>query len=218
MINITIEGQIGVGKTTFISKLAKEFVNDGLEIDVLPEPVAEWVSFGAQKENMLKLMYSNPTAHSFNFQLTALLTKVEQIKRTTAKNVIVERSILAQKYVFLPILKENGSINDLQLEICERYMTVFSEMERNTPSVIIYLRVTPEKAMERIKLRNRMEEEDIELEYLKRIHCKYENWLPHEGNVLWVDANDFGTLDAKHVFDRLKEVMCFDNLKRKMPC
>ena len=48
---------------------------------------------------------------------------------------------------------------------------------RIKPDLIIYLHTTPQAAMKRIIARGRPEEAGIEIEYLARLHQKYEGWL-----------------------------------------
>lgn len=60
--------------------------------------------------------------------------------------------------------------------------------------LIIYLRCTPEKVMNRIKLRSRAEEKDISFEYVKSLHDLHEDWLmnkkfPVPAPVLILDTN-----------------------------
>ncbi len=60
--------------------------------------------------------------------------------------------------------------------------------------LIIYLRAKPETCLERIKTRNRPEEQSITLDYLKQLHERHEEWLSSQTRtlitpVLIVDAN-----------------------------
>ena len=201
--HIAVEGSIGAGKTTFLENLAKEFQRNQLNHATLTEPVGEWMSFGKMGENMLGKMYANPSRCSFSFQLVALLTRIEQMNNITVRNLLIERTILAQKYVFLPLLKENNALTTTEHEICERFMTYLSALSANEPSMIIYLQTTPEKAKERIVLRGRKEEENIQIEYLQRIHTKYENWLTSYPNVIIINANEIEKVQPKEVFKQI---------------
>ena len=60
--------------------------------------------------------------------------------------------------------------------------------------LIIYLRTTPEKALERINVRARSEENTIPLEYIQQLHSLHEEWLisgkyPLPAPVLVIDAD-----------------------------
>jgi deoxynucleoside kinase len=57
-----VEGNIGSGKSTFLSQFS------GLaNVDVLTEPVAMWRNVGG-RHNLLQLMYDDPKRHSLTFQ------------------------------------------------------------------------------------------------------------------------------------------------------
>lgn len=60
--------------------------------------------------------------------------------------------------------------------------------------LIIYLRCTPQKVMDRIRFRSRSEEKDISLEYIQSLHDLHEDWLikrkfPVPAPVLVLDTN-----------------------------
>ena len=57
------------------------------------------------------------------------------------------------------------------------------------PDHIIYLRVTAEECLRRLKSRNRSEESGVSLEYLARLNSYYDNWLLTRDNVSIVNAH-----------------------------
>jgi deoxyadenosine/deoxycytidine kinase len=203
---VAVEGTIGAGKSTLLSKLSQELADRGIENSLLTEPVESWQSFGTSGVNLLKEMYFKPKQNSFYFQLVALITKLEQIKEPNKELILMERTIEAQLRVFLPLLKENGSVTELEYEICSRFMMHLSAMENNKPSLLVYLRVEPGMAKERIELRGRVEEADVSMTYLESIHKKYEQWLGGDTEVLVVESSEAFDIEnlAKKIIDRLK--------------
>jgi deoxyadenosine/deoxycytidine kinase len=194
-IHVAIEGNIGAGKTT----LAHQLVNycdqyDSVKFELFEEPVSEWKCFGQQQTNLLNLMYENPTKYSFDFQLAALLTKCEQLynyTKSTKTNILVERTIEAQTMVFVPHLKLNNHLTDCQYEILIRIMNFQIKMNNLKPDLYIYLRTTPEIAKQRIKKRGRMEEKDINIEYLQELHDKYEKWFENPAeNIIIINGDE----------------------------
>ena len=199
---IAVEGTIGAGKTTFLKNLSNELKNSGIKHGLLCEPVSEWRSFGPSQQNLLREMYHDPKAYSFDFQLVALLTKCEQVANQSEKILLIERTIGSQLNVFLPILKENNSITNLEFEICSRFMVYLSSLETHSTSFTVYIRVSPVLAKERIIQRGRIEEKEISAEYLQKIHQKYEDWLSHAENVLVLDSES-----AEQESKCLKEIL-----------
>jgi deoxyadenosine/deoxycytidine kinase len=56
---------------------------------------------------------------------------------------------------------------------------------------LVYLRAKPETCLERIRTRNRPEEQSITLDYLNQLHERHEEWFSSRNRtpVLIVDAN-----------------------------
>ena len=101
MVHICIEGNIGSGKSYFISKFSKEIKTQlGLNILTLSEPVDIWQDFHGT--NMLKAMYNEPLEYAYKFQNLALSTKIDQLLKPQNRHVLVERSIMAQRKIFIP--------------------------------------------------------------------------------------------------------------------
>jgi deoxyadenosine/deoxycytidine kinase len=193
-IHVAIEGNIGAGKTT----LAHQLVNycdqyDSVKFKLFEEPVSEWKSFGQQQTNLLKLLYENPTKYSFDFQVSVLLTKCEQLHnytKSTKTNILVERTIESQTMVFVPHLKLNNYLTDCQYEILIRLMNFQIKMNNLKPDLYIYLRTTPSIAKKRIQERGRIEEKDINIEYLQQLHDKYEEWFKNPSeNIMIIDGD-----------------------------
>ena len=70
---IYVEGNIGTGKTTFLKNLN---VEDNYKIQILFEPVDEWI-----KSGMLRKFYSDPEKFSFLFQCYCLFTRFKQFEK-----------------------------------------------------------------------------------------------------------------------------------------
>jgi len=164
MFHISVEGSVGVGKSTFLKKFKNHFENE-LNFTLLSEPVDVWTNYGKNKYNLLEMMYQNIPGAPMAFQSMALLTKLKQLQNT--QNVILsERSILAQKNVFLPLLLKNNKISPLENELLIDWIDTLSPHFNLKPDFTVYLQCTAENSMNRILARGRLEERDITLGYL----------------------------------------------------
>lgn len=168
--NIIIEGNIGAGKSTLLQYF-KQFPET--KILTFREPVEQWSNFHGV--NLLDLMYTDRSTWAFSFQLFALLTmlKTHQIS-TEHKIKIMERSFYSSK-IFTKANAILNAINPIQCEILNHW---YDFIEKEFPihvDLIIYLQTTPEMLMDRIKTRNRPEEQGMELSYLKMIHELHED-------------------------------------------
>jgi deoxyadenosine/deoxycytidine kinase len=155
-MKISIEGNIGSGKSTLISRLCKE-----KRIPVFLEPVDEW-------KEWLTLFYTDPTRWGLSFNLHVLLTFNRW--KDNAFFAIYERSPLSNRYVFTELGHDEGRLNNLELELFD---TMYQKLAWE-PDVVIYIRTDPQTSMERMQARARECESCVPLDYLKAIHNKHE--------------------------------------------
>ena len=77
---ISIEGNIGSGKSTLIKNLKKSF-NDNQDIIFLTEPVDVWNTIvDSSGETILEKYYHNQEKYAFSFQMMAYITRLTQLK------------------------------------------------------------------------------------------------------------------------------------------
>lgn len=177
-MKISIDGPIGAGKSSLLSRLCKE-----TRLPVFLEPVDDW-------KDWLSLFYSDPARWGMSFNINVLLT-FNQWKNNDFLS-FYERSPISNRYVFSELQHEQGRMNDLELSLFER---VYDKLAW-TPDVVVYIRTTPEVSMERMRKRGRECENEVPLEYHQAIFRKYEEiFLPSAANkknnctVIVIDGN-----------------------------
>jgi len=160
-IIISVDGNIGSGKSTFVAQLKKQLRwIKNKKIIYLQEPVKEWETFVDKEtnENILEKFYNNPDNWSFSFQMMAYISRVAQLKNIINKHkndnyvIITERSVLTDKNVFAQMLYDDKKIHDIDYQIYTRWFNEFTQDIQI--SGIIYVHTTPEKCHERIIKRN----------------------------------------------------------------
>ena len=195
-IIISVDGNIGSGKSTFVAQLKKQLRwIKNKKIIYLQEPVKEWESFVDKQtnENILQKFYTNPDNWSFSFQMMAYISRVAQLKNIINKHkndnyvIITERSVLTDKNVFAQMLYDAKKIHDIDYQIYTRWFNEFTQDIQI--SGIVYVHTTPEKCHERIIKRNRTGE-NIPIEYLKRCHEYHENWLNDYSKKIIIDNEE----------------------------
>ena len=127
-------------------------------------------------------------------QLTMLEHHLQARPGRTVK--LMERSIYSARYCFVENMYKSGVMEGSEFEVLDQWYN-FATGESGLDigvDLIIYLRTTPEKALERMKERNRGEEAGVPLDYLKDLHNLHEDWLIHKKHplpapVLVIDAD-----------------------------
>lgn len=181
---IIVEGNIGVGKSTFLNYMAQHS-----NIEILTEPLEKWTDLNGN--NLLQLMYENPVKWSYTFQNYTLLTQLENHLRVCNKDIkIMERSIYSTRYCFGRALLYDNKIERESFQVFVEWFNHAKKSIENQVDLIVYLRASPKTAYERIEKRNRVEEKTIPFEYVSRLHEFYEIWLFNEKIPIFViDAN-----------------------------
>ncbi len=187
-MHVAVAGNIGSGKTTLTRLLAKHF---------------RWKAHFEDVENnpYLNSFYEDMQRWSFNLQVYFLNSRFRQVIdiRRSGKNVIQDRTIYEDAYIFAPNLH---SMNLMSTRDFENYISLFELMNSfiEAPDVLIYLRATIPTLVKQIQNRGREYEESIRLDYLKLLNERYENWINkyNLGKLLIVDVDN---LDFKNPED-----------------
>jgi len=167
---ITIDGNIGCGKTGVLNHLHKMYK---LPVDL--EPVDNWQPY-------LNNMYNNKN-NTFHFQVRIWLDRCWiQTNNININNIYVERSPFFIKKTFIELAKEKKLISDNEYNI-------LLDLHRKTDimwdkNIYIYLRSNPESCLERIQKRNRLSEDKIDIDYVKRLHELHEQNIIELSNLV----------------------------------
>ncbi len=182
-MHIAVSGNIGSGKTTLTTLLAKHFKWEPQYEDVEDNPY-------------LDDFYQEMQRWSFNLQIYFLNSRFRQVKeiREHGKDVIQDRTIYEDAHIFAPNLHAMGLMPSRDYE---NYISLFNLMESfiQPPDLLIYLRASIPTLVDQIQKRGRNYENNIRLDYLNRLNERYEAWISgyNKGNLLVinVDENNF---------------------------
>lgn len=192
---VSVEGNIGSGKSTFVKNMEAVFAKQGvanMKLVFVQEPVNEWTQI---KDNngvdMLTKFYGNQEKYAFAFQMMAYISRLSLLKRAYEENpkntiIVTERSVYTDRYVFAKMLYDSKKIEEVEYQI---YLKWFDEFISELPVfAMVYLHTTPEVSHARVLKRAR-EGEAIPLEYLKECFQYHEDWLSKEKSVLTIDVS-----------------------------
>jgi len=204
---ISIEGNIGAGKSTFLSTLQSK-LKDRDDICFLQEPVEEWKLITDESNmNILERFYLNKQKYSFAFQMMAYITRLSNLKKacknTKYKYIFTDRSLLTDKNVFTQMLYDDKEMNEIEYNIYNRWFHEFLSFSNTFH--FIYLKTSPEKAFERINIRSRKGEANIPLDYLEKCNQYHEKWLTSLKNVTILDADQENTPSV--VSSQIKDIL-----------
>ena len=132
MYIFTVDGNIGSGKSTLIKLMKKKYKSLGdKKIVFLPEPVDIWESIKDKNgKNVIESYYGDQVKFAFPFQMMAYISRVHQIREIMNNSddntiIICERSVYTDKHVFAKMLHDNGTMNDIEIQIYKKWFDEF---------------------------------------------------------------------------------------------
>lgn len=174
MVLVSIDGNIGSGKTSLLAALRER----GMRVD--PEPVEEWGP-------LLEKLYSNQLK-PYDFQLRVYHDRCVP----PPVSGVIERSPHFQFDVFV-----SANATRMTAEELGNLRKLYSSSW--TPDVFIYLRATPDLCAKRIAQRGRAGEDGISAEYLEKLHSLHEVAFKRvgvNGHLAFVVDADAGSPDV----------------------
>ena len=177
--HIAIAGNIGAGKTTLTELLSKHY---------------KWIPHFEDVDHnpYLNDFYDEMPRWSFNLQIYFLnrrLTKLLEIERGTA-TVIQDRTIYEDANIFAPNLHDMGLMSKRDFDNYYSFFETLKSMVK-PPDLLIYLKASVPTLVAQIQKRGREYEENIRLDYLKKLNEFYNKWISsyEEGPLLIIDAD-----------------------------
>jgi len=181
--HIAVAGNIGAGKTTLTQLLSKHY---------------RWIPQfeDADHNPYLNDFYEDMPRWSFNLQIYFLNNRLNQLLEIQSgmETIVQDRTIYEDAHIFAPNLHEMGLMSKRDYN---NYFQFFQTLKRmvQPPDLLIYLQASVPTLVAQIQKRGREYEENIRLDYLKRLNDYYTKWIDSykEGPLLVVniDKNKF---------------------------
>lgn len=184
-MHIAIAGNIGSGKTTLATLLAKHYNWDTHFEDTEDNPY-------------ISDFYEDMQRWSFNLQIYFLNSRFKTIQeiREGKTTVIQDRTIYEDAYIFAPNLHAMGLMSTRDFDT---YNTLFNSINKfiKPPDLMIYLRASIPTLVNQIQKRGREFEDSIRLDYLKRLNERYEAWAStySDGKLLVITVDELNFID-----------------------
>lgn len=189
-MHLAIAGNIGSGKTTLTTMLARHYGWEPHYEDVEDNPY-------------ISDFYEDMLRWSFNLQIYFLNNRFNTILniRESGRKVIQDRTIYEDAYIFAPNLHAMGLMSTRDFE---NFMRLFNTMNAyiTPPDLLIYLRASIPTLVNQIQRRGREYEDSIRLDYLKRLNERYEAWIEgyNVGKLLILDVDNLNFPDNNEDF------------------
>ncbi|CAM4326888.1 MULTISPECIES: deoxynucleoside kinase [Bacillus] len=157
---ITVEGPIGVGKTS----LAKE-ISTHMQLHLLKEIVDE--------NPFLGKFYEDIDEWSFQTEMFFLCNRYKQLEDINIKYLNQRKPVVADYHIFKNLIFASRTLKDSQYD---KYMQIYRILTQDmpVPNVIVYLTASLETLQARIAKRGREFEKNMDPNYLLQLTKDYE--------------------------------------------
>lgn len=177
--HIAVAGNIGAGKTTLTELLSKHY---------------KWIPQFEDVDHNPYLFdfYEDMPRWSFNLQIYFLNSRLNQLLEVIrgTETVIQDRTIYEDAHIFAPNLHEMGLMGKRDYD---NYFSFFQTLKSmvQPPDLLIYLKASVPTLVGQIQKRGREYEENIRLDYLKKLNDYYNKWIDgyKEGQLLVIDID-----------------------------
>ena len=183
-MHVAIAGNIGSGKTTLTELLAKQF---------------KWTPIYEQMDDnpYIANFYEDMRRWSFNLQVYFLHKRFKYVidSRNTYDNIVQDRTLYEDAYIFAPNLHAMGLMNTRDFET---YRALFDLMESfiKPPDLLIYLKASVPTLIRQIERRGREYESSIRLDYITSLNNRYNSWIEGYSNrKLIINMDDLNVTD-----------------------
>jgi len=182
---ITIEGNIGAGKTTLSNILAQK-----LNAKLILEEFAD--------NPFLPKFYEKPDQFAFPLELFFMAERYKQLKDFLNTQDRFQQVTISDYLFTKCLLFAKVNLPDEEFRLYQKLFDIIHQ-QITVPDILIYLHAPVQKLQENIKKRNRSYEQDIKDDYLFNLQETYTSYIKqHNINTIFIDASnaDFLNNDA----------------------
>ncbi|MCC7187373.1 MAG: deoxynucleoside kinase [Anaerolineales bacterium] len=207
---VAIEGVIGVGKTTLARLLQPAF-----DAEIILEVFEE--------NPFLSDFYSDRERYAFQTQIFFLLSRYHQQRRTITELVTMGKNVIADYTFAKDSLFARINIKGDELDMYYKVHEALAEKIQK-PDLLVYLQATTDTLMQRIALRDRPYERQMERAYIHELNFAYDDFFSRQFDdmpVLTIDSNDLNIVQnpehLKQVEERIRQQLGLPPFQQAFP-
>jgi len=192
---IVIEGNIGAGKTTLASMIAKD-----CNAKLILERFAD--------NPFLPRFYSDPARYSFPLELSFLADRYRQLKEELMEQDLFRSFTVADYYFMKSLVFSSKTLEQDEFSLYRQiFYIIYSQLPK--PDLYVYLHVPPERLLRNIAIRGREYERSITAEYLSGIQESYFTFFRQnpENRYLVLDVTNLDFVASNDDYQKVKETI-----------
>jgi deoxyguanosine kinase len=207
---VAIEGVIGVGKTTLARLLQPAF-----DAEIILEVFEE--------NPFLSDFYSDRERYAFQTQIFFLLSRYHQQRRTVHEIVSIGKNVIADYTFAKDSLFARINLKGDELDMYYKVHEALAEKIQK-PDLLVYLQASTDTLMQRIALRDRPYERQMDRAYIHELNLAYDDFFSRQFDdmpVLTIDSNDLNIVQnpehLRQVEERIRQRLGLPPFQQTLP-
>jgi len=192
---ISIEGNIGAGKTTLASKIANDY-NAKLILEQFEE------------NSFLPKFYKEPDKYAFPLELSFLAERYEQLKHQLSTRDLFKSFTVSDYFINKSFIFARKNLPEDTFSLYKKLFEIISE-SLPKPDLLVYLYLSIDNLLKNIQSRGRDYEQDIKADYLIKIQESYLDYIRQKTNmrILIIDTNNMDFVKRPEDYQTLLEII-----------
>ncbi len=207
---VAIEGVIGVGKTT-LARLLQPAFNAEIMLEVFEE------------NPFLSDFYADRERYAFQTQIFFLLSRYHQQRRTVHELLSTGKDLFADYTFAKDALFAQINLKGDELDMYYRVHEALAEKIQK-PDLLVYLQASTDTLMQRIALRDRPYERQMERSYIDLLNQSYEEYFmgqSHSSRVLVIESSEMDFVsnpsDYQTILNRIRQELQLAPFQPQLP-
>ena len=201
---LVIEGNIGAGKTSLATMLARD-TDSRLVLEQFSD------------NPFLAKFYEDPERYAFQVELSFLSERYQQIKTELGHPDLFGQSVISDYLLAKSFIFSKHNLKDDEMKLFEKLFSIIN-LQAPKPDLYVYLHVPVEQLLENIQKRGRSYEVNIQKNYLKEVQEGYFGFFKSQTDlkILVLDASHMDFVNKKEDYEKIKESILNGEYKEGM--
>ena len=195
---LVIEGNIGSGKTSLATKIAKEN-NSRLILEEFSD------------NPFLPQFYANPSRFAFPLELSFLAERYHQLKEKFSQQELFDQTTVSDYLFVKSLIFARVNLSEDEFELYRMLFDIINPMLPR-PGLLVYLYNKTRNLLNNIRQRGRNYEQNISEEYLEKVHNSYMAWFRQSADqkILILSIENINFVNNKNDYAKIAEILCRD--------
>ena len=192
---ITIEGNIGAGKTTLSKMLSKRY-NTRLILEQFAD------------NPFLPFFYENQERYAFTVELFFMTERHKQLQENLQQQSLFHDLVIADYFFLKTLLYAQTTLKGEEFRLFKKLFDILNSTFAN-PDILLYLHRSTDNLLENIKNRGRDYEKNITADYLNDIRTNYFDFFKSTGDIpiIILDVTGISFQHDEHAFQTIANIL-----------